>query len=200
VGNILVDALPESVTVNGRDYAINTDFRVGLNIILAYEDSELTPTEKALVLLELLYPEKPENLIEAVKEGVRFLDGTLESNNRGTEEGSPVRLYSFQKDANYIFSAFQQTHGIDLTKTKLHWWQFLALFMDLGSETAFCNIIGLRNRLHDGTATKEERKRAKTMDNILKLPEVDNRTLEEKELEREFLRRVELGKQRRGET
>jgi hypothetical protein len=57
--NILVDTLPESVFVNGKEYPINTDFRVGLKIILAFEDNDLTLLEKNLVMLELLYPEKP---------------------------------------------------------------------------------------------------------------------------------------------
>jgi hypothetical protein len=99
--------------------------------------------------------------MEAIQEGVKFLDGSLMRDNGEPDDGSPVRLYSFAKDANYIFSAFQQTHGIDLTTAKLHWWQFLALFMDLGGETAFSNIVDLRSRLKDGTATKEEKKRAK---------------------------------------
>jgi hypothetical protein len=196
--NILVDTLPESVFVNGKEYPINTDFRVGLKIILAFEDNDLTLLEKNLVMLELLYPEKPDDVMEAIQEGVKFLDGSLMRDNGEPDDGSPVRLYSFAKDANYIFSAFQQTHGIDLTTAKLHWWQFLALFMDLGGETAFSNIVDLRSRLKDGTATKEEKKRAKKMRDILDLPDVDNRNLEDRLIEEEFLRKVELGKKRRG--
>lgn len=194
--NILVEELPETIAINGRDVPIHTDFRDCLLIILAFEDNELTPIEKQLILLENLYQEKPaeEDLQEAVEKGCRFLDGGGSEEENGS--GSSPRLYSFSKDAGLIFSAFHQTHGIDLQAVEtLHWWKFLALFMDLGSETNFCSLVALRKRVKTGKATKEERRAARELGNLFEVPELDTRTLEEKQADREFLRLVDIGKQ-----
>ena len=103
--------------------------------VIAFEDPELTGLEKQAVMLENLYPEQPTDPTAACEIAVRFLNGGSETGEG--EEDEPLRLYSFSKDAGFIFSAFRQTHGIDLETAELHWWKFLALFMDLGAETTF---------------------------------------------------------------
>jgi hypothetical protein len=181
--NILVDWLPEAVEVHGKEYAVNSDFRPALRTILAFESNQLTFEEKYAVMLQNLYPVIPDDMLGAFNVGMRFLNGGKVSDE---EEDNP-RLYSFEKDANLIFAAFRQTHGIDLNSVNLHWWAFLALFMDLGSETAFCQLVGLRKRVKNGTATKDERKMARDMGDSFEVPEYDDRTLEEREQEAEFM-------------
>lgn len=195
--NILVEQLPDAVEIDGQAVPIYTDFRDCLRIILAFEDPELTNLEKQVILIENLYPEKPENLQAALEQGVKFLDGGQAGDDEG--EYSP-RVYSFSTDAGFIFSAFRQTHGIDLETAELHWWKFLALFMDLGAETTFCNLVSLRKRVKTGKATKEERRAAREIGDLFDIQELDNRTLEEKEQVAEFFRLVEEGKKRRGQT
>jgi hypothetical protein len=156
-------------------------------VILAFEDDQLTGYEKQMIMLENLYPQPIEDVQAALEMGMKFLDG----GKVGEDEDSGPRLFSFEKDANLIFAAFRQTHGIDLQNIEyLHWWSFLALFMDLGADTAFCNLVGLRKRVKSGKATKEERETAREMGDMFDVPEIDDRTLEEKEKEAEFLRLV----------
>lgn len=190
--------LPTAVMVDDREYPIETDFRTCLRVIMAFEDTELTSLEKQIVLLENLYPERPENLSKAFEQGVKFLNG----GKRGEEEkeGLSLRLFSFERDAALIFSAFQQTHGIDLENTQyLHWWKFMALFMDLGPDTTFCNLINLRRRIKSGTASKEERKTALELGELFEVPEADTRTPEEREREAEFMRLVTEAQRKRNE-
>lgn len=195
--NILIEQLPDLVEIDGQEYPIETDFRASLRVILAFEDTELTDREKVLVMLENLYPERPHDLEQAVKLGIRFLNGGgADGTGEDTREISP-RVYSFSQDAGYIFAAFQQTHGIDLETAKLHWWKFLALFMDLGSETTFCNLVGLRRRIKTGKATKEELKVYREMREAIDLPEPDTRTFEEKTQEAEFMRLVKEAEEKR---
>jgi hypothetical protein len=191
--NLLVEDLPEAVEIDGAEYKINTDYRTAIRVILAFEDDELTGLEKQIIMLQNLYPVLPENVQEAARLANKFLNGGEEN----AEGDSGPRLYSFAKDANYIFAAFRQTHGIDLETAQLHWWKFLALFMDLGSETTFCSLVSLRKRIKTGKATKEEMKAYRDMRDVIDLPEPDTRTWEEKEKEREFLRLVEEGRKRR---
>lgn len=140
-------------------------------------------------MLNELYQEQPANTQQALERANVFLNGGDSTNATSDNSGAP-RLYSFSKDANFIFAAFRQTHGIDLQKAELHWWEFLALFMDLGSETTFSSLIGLRKRVKTGTATKEERQAAREMGEMFDIPEPDMRSLEEKEREAEFMRLV----------
>jgi hypothetical protein len=125
---------------------------------MAFEDNDLTPQEKQIILLSMLYPTIPPDTQIAIEKANLFLNG----GEIGEVKDGP-RLYSFSKDANFIFSAFKQTHGIDLDTAQLHWWKFLALFMDLGSETTFCQLTALRNRLATGKASKEEKSAAREM-------------------------------------
>jgi hypothetical protein len=184
--NILTETLPTAVEVDGVAYKINTDFRNAIRVMLAFEDDELTFNEKQMILLGNLYPEVPENVQGALEQGGKFLSGG--KTDEPTDE--PLRLYSFSKDADLIFAAFQQTHRIDLETAKLHWWKFLALFSDLGGDTTFCQLVGLRKRLKTGKATKEEREEARDMEDIIEIPEPDDRTLEEKEKERIFMQSI----------
>ena len=193
--NILVQELPESVMVAGEAVPIRTDFRTALRVMLAYEDPELTPREKQLVMLANLYPELPEDAGAAIEAGIRFLNG----GEVGPDEDGP-RLCSFSKDANFIFSAFRQTHQIDLQAAELHWWEFLALFMDLGADTTFCSLVGLRKRVKSGKAGKHELEAARELGDIFAVPEIDNRTLEERRQEDELMKAVAEAKRRRAEA
>jgi hypothetical protein len=182
--------------IDGLEVPINTDFRPCLRSILAFEDGELTTLEKHLVLLENLYPERPTNTRAAIEQAVKFLNGGKAAEEE--DDFSVGRLYSFAQDDALIFAAFQQTHGIDLANTEyLHWWKFLALFMDLGSETTFSRLVGLRKRLKDGSATKEERRAAQKMTGLVDLPEPDTRSAEERDAEEAFLRLVAEGEKNR---
>jgi len=186
--NILTDELPVTVAIGTTEYKVNYDFRVCLKIIMAFEDNELTPQEKQIILLSSLYPKLPPDTEQALERAHWFLNGGV----TGTNESDGLRLYSIAKDANFIFAAFKQTHGIDLQDTDLHWWKFLALFMDLGQDTTFCQLISLRKRLAKGTASKEEQQAADEMGELINVPQIDDRTLEEKEQEAEFMRLVEM--------
>lgn len=189
--NILVEHLPEAIEIDGREYEINSDFRSCLRIILAFEDPELAGAEKQSVMIDNLYKEHPDNMAEAMEKGVRFLNGGDDS-----ESDSNLRLYSFEKDAPYIMAAFKQTHNVDLDSVEMHWWKFMALFMDLGSETTFSQLIGLRKRVKTGKASKEERQAALEIKDIFDLPEIDNRTLEEREAEQAFMNKFKQRKQK----
>lgn len=192
--NILVEQLPTTVQIDGEDVALDTDFRSALRAILAYEDEDLTRGEKIGLLIENLYPEPPSNLEAAARQGIWYLNG----GEMPRDEAPGPRLYSMAHDARYIYAAFRQTHGIDLQAIDyLHWWSFLALFMDLGSNTAFCGLVGFRKRLKAGKLSKDERRSYLEMKEVVDLPERDTRTPDEKAREDEFMRLVEEGRKRR---
>ena len=193
--NLLIEELPEAVEIDGIEYPINTDFRACLRVISAYEDNDLTAYEKHAILLANLYPKPPHDMAKAIEQAIKFLNGGSTTND--DEIGAALRLYSFKQDAGLIFAAFKQTHGIDLLDTEyLHWWKFLALFSDLGTETTFCNLVSLRKRVKTGKASKEERAAARELGERFDVPEIDNRTPDEKEQEAEFMRLIKQSKRK----
>ena len=170
--NILTDKFPTKTIIDGKEYNLNTDFRNCLKIILAFEDEGLFESEKIEVMLTNLYGEDiPTNVEKAVEKALLFLDcgETQEENKVGTRIGNN-RLYSFSKDAKYIYSAIKQTHKIDLeTIDYLHWWKFTYLFLDLNPECFFCKILDLRNKRKKGKLDKEEKKLYMQLYDILEL-------------------------------
>lgn len=184
--NLLIDELPDSVEIDGKEYLLNTDFRASLNVIFAYEDINLTDHEKQTILLLNLYPVIPENIELAFEQAFKFIDGG-ELPKKGPLK---PRVYSWSKDSNMIYSAFKQTHGVDLTTEKMHWWKFLALFMDLGAETAFSSVVNLRSRVKSGKASKEEKAAARDMGELFEVPELEVKSLEDLEKRSVFMNQL----------
>ena len=54
----MVGRLPRRVEINGRSYAIRTDYRDILRILVAYDDPELEPKEKISALRSRLLPKQ----------------------------------------------------------------------------------------------------------------------------------------------
>lgn len=181
--NILIDALPTTLLVDGREIPIRSDFRSCLRVLVAFEDNDLTPQEKQIVLLANIYPDVPENTMEALEKAYWFLSG---GNDTVSNDEPKSRLVSYSKDANLIFAAFRQTHNIDLVTTDLHWWAFLALFMDLGQDTFFCQLTSLRSRVASGKASKEDVEMKNSLGDLFEVDDYDSRTIKEKEIDRIF--------------
>ena len=94
---------PESVTVGGIEYPINSDFRVGIAI-----ETEVLSGEKPDVpgLLSLFYCGLiPENFDEAVDRMVEFYacDSGNAQKNGNTKGG---RQYDFDMDADVLLASF----------------------------------------------------------------------------------------------
>lgn len=153
--NALVDKFPTKIKLEDGIYEINTDFRNCLKIILAFEDENLTIEEKYYIMLKRLYGFIPNNQEEAIKKAILFLDCGEEQK----EDADKPRIYSFSKDAKYIYSAIEtSSNGLDLENIEyLHWWKFYYKFFDINKDTTFSNIISLRDKKNHGKLTKEEK-------------------------------------------
>ena len=87
------------------------------------------------------------------------------------ERAKLPQIFSFEKDAQYIFTAFQSSFNIDLSRVEyLHWWAFRSLFSDLG-ESFFNTLIGLRTRRNKGKLTKEEKEFVSEHSELIELEE-----------------------------
>ncbi len=195
--NVLIDKFPTKVNLKGNIYEINTDFRVGLNIMMLYEDDSLNVYEKTEIMLELLYKNKiPEELKDiAIEKAMLFLDAGDNKKNEITDNEyniKPKRVYSFTQDAKYIYSAIKKSHGVDLENIKyLHWWKFVYYFLDLDEKSFFSQMIYLRNQKNKGKLTKEEKVIFASLEEVLELDNSEEYTEEEQERIDKFTSRLE---------
>ena len=174
--NIILDGLPKAVKIEGEAVRINTDFRGCLKILRAFDDERLTDSEKLTVLVTLLYPETPQNTALAISQGLKFLNM---GKRPTTERAKLPQIFSFEKDAQYIFTAFQSSFNIDLSRVEyLHWWAFRSLFSDLG-ESFFNTLIGLRARRNKGKLTKEEKEFVREHSELIELEERHSKAAED---------------------
>lgn len=132
---------PETITVSGVEYPIDTDFRYWVRfqgILLSGDTSE----KKADCICELMQSSGLPITKDALDAMLTFYAGASMENKTGS--GGNVQAFDFEKDSEYIFSAFLDSYGIDLTTEKLHWWRFKALFKSLPEDCQMCKIMMYR--------------------------------------------------------
>lgn len=182
----LLDGLPLAIEIGGKEYQINSDFRTGLRIILAFEDTELTLSEKAFILVDQLYQEEPEEFVKAVAAGIRYLDCGEE---QGEGSGHGCRMYSFAQDERYIFSGVDKVLNGRLSRGEyVHWWEFVFAFMELPEDCMMSKILYFRSRRNAGKLTKEEREVWAKNRELFELEDVQ--TAEEKKQLEDFMNRL----------
>ena len=177
------EALPNIVIVNGKAYAIYTDFRVWMRFCLEFEafrDGGYEGVMDISYLFKNLLPEfeKPEDY-------QTIIDFAYPQNvvPRGIQDAEE-RILDFRIDSDYIYSAFMQDYKIDLCEAKMHWHKFKALLNGISENTRLCQIMGYRS--YTGEQVENHDKIYKKLKNAWELPK--KLTEEEKHQNEEFER------------
>ena len=182
--NLLINKLPQHTDSGLR---IRTDFRESIKFELLMQDKTIEDDKKIRMILNLYYynPENIEDVKKALEEIVWFYKGRDKIENKisgRNENNNKKQIYSYEFDAEYIYSAFMQQYKIDLNSIKyLHWWKFRALFTNLSEDVLFSKIMQYRAVELSSIKDKEMKKFYKKMKRIYALP--DMRTEEEKEFD-----------------
>lgn len=165
----MLGILPKSLEVNGIDYPINSDFKIGLLAIQVFNDKELKDSEKEFLILDMYFGIEnlnPNDYEEAMKKIAWFIDGGKEIHSQQSKK----KLMDWEQDESMIFSAINKVAGKEVREEKyIHWWTFLGYFNEVG-EGLFSSIIHLRTKMANGEKlTKEEKdfvKKNKDMVNL----------------------------------
>lgn len=195
--NILVDLLPKKVDVDGRDYEINWDFRTSILFEMMMDDVELSDKEKIIKGIELYYPVIPENLEKAIEKIIWFYSCGKETNNEsGTVSNSKNdKIYSFDYDDEYIYSAFLSQYGIDLQDIEcLHWWKFKAMFKSLNEENQIVKIMGYRAMDIPNDMPNDQKDFYRKMKKLYELPRSKSEIEKVREIENALLGNGDLSK------
>ena len=190
--NILMDELPYTVFVAEEEVTINTDYRTGILFEQALSDLEMPDDEKLDTVLRLYYGDVIFPLLDSMDTVKEALDNIMwfyrcgadmTARSESEEETSGKDLPFSYEHAGYIYAAFLETYKIDLTKNRLHWWQFRALFLGLPETTLFCKIMAYRTMEIPAKMPKERKEFYRRMKRIYKIPESAEQIRLEKELE-----------------
>ena len=158
--------LPTTVTVSGTEYPVRTDFRVILEIFVMLEDPNLSDSDKTEALLRMFYEDRPPAKdTEAALSAFRaFVDPGAQSNpsslrasaNTGvaTRNSSAKRspsLVSWSHDFPLLVGPVNHVLGTECRALKyLHWYTFLAAYIDMDPGCVFSQVLRIREKLRTG--------------------------------------------------
>ena len=151
--NILTEKLPVSVIVKGKRYKINSDFRTAIKIINFSEKEQ--GIKLMIYALKTFYREVPEDLEGAIGAMSDFYNGI--GNEEKKVKSEP--LFSFDKDAELIFSSFYTQYGINLAQDEMHWYAFVALLRGICGDNVFSRVLEIRSLNLSDIKDEEQKKK-----------------------------------------
>lgn len=134
----LQDSLPQGVTVDGRFYKLDFDFRNVLRMMEELDRDDVMPEARQYNALKCLmkHPRKVPQILEAVR-ALLFSEKPKKDAQKVTD---------FEQDAGMIRAAFRQAYGIDLYRDKLHWIEFSELLNAIPEGSRYMEVVGIRAR------------------------------------------------------
>lgn len=190
----LTKKLPSTIDISGRQIAINTDFRVWIKYEELMLDGEKNAENQIMEVLDTCLVD--DFTITSLDDLEKLFDGLLcfyslgekidksKEKKDGKEEesdfSSSSKIYSYEHDWTYIYSAYMECYNINLFTQNLHWWEFKALFNSLNDKCLFSKIMSFRSMKITSKMSKDEKKFYRNMKKIYALP--DERSVEEKEI------------------
>ena len=172
----LYDALPDTVTVDGKAYRIYTDYRDWLRFYDMQEDDGLSKREKLLLMLEWYIDKPPLSCLEEALEALIGFATRSEEQPEQRQEHSgrktTDRVLSWQYDAAYVYAAFLSVYHMDLQQVgQMHWHLFLGLFDALPDETPIKQRMGYRSVNLAEIKNKNERLRIRKIQDRIRIPQ-----------------------------
>ena len=179
------DDYPKYAEIDGQLYEINTDFRYALTCFRIIDDSSISDIERALAIVSVLFGKEdkdgniiniPENTEIALKKATFFLSCGKEEKNHDEIK----KDMDFEYDKSYIRASFLSDYNIDLSKSKMHFWQFCELISGLTENSILNRVRDLRNtNLSDYKDSKSRQRVQEAMERVALPTELENNYDEE---------------------
>lgn len=137
----LFERLPETITVDGKTYRVDFDFRNVLKMLDIMQRDDITPVARDYLCVKCLISHRM--TLKTASSVYKVLCDVLFEK---TPETPKERLTSYEQDAGLIRSAFRQVYHIDLFRDRVHWLEFVELMQCLPEGNRYEEIIGIRAR------------------------------------------------------
>lgn len=167
--------LVTALTVDGQERKIRTHYQIILDIIEVLSNPDEDDADKLLFALQLFYVdwEALRDIKAAVRQMYQFVDM-----GDNTRKKSP-RLVDWQKDYPRIIAPVNRVLGYELRAVPydfdantggVHWWTFLAAFLEIGGDCLYSQILNIRDKQARGKSlSKEEKSWLKNNKDIVEL-------------------------------
>lgn len=134
----LQDRLPDGVTVDGKFYKCDFDFRNVLMLMETLSREDLIEEAREYNALKCVM-KRPKNVSKVLKAIKELLFQTK-------PQKDAKKVTDFEQDAGMIRAAFKQAYGIDLYRDKLHWIEFSELLNAIPEGSRYSEVVGIRAR------------------------------------------------------
>lgn len=178
--NILYEPFPDSITADGREYKVLTDFREWLGFADMLADKTVSEEERAS-LCGMWFEQEAEHITAGMISGlIGFLrgDGLEPEPLKSDDDEEPDEpefpkppVLDFSIDAKFILGDFRRFYGIDLlTVDFMHWYEFLSLLRALPDESMTMRRVGYRSTDLNQIPDKHQRARIAKIQRQIALP------------------------------
>ena len=142
-------SLPTTVTIAGREVPVRTDFRVILEIFVMLADPSLSDTDKTEALLRMFYEERPADIRAAIQAFRDFVD--QHSGPAGKTPAARSSLINWSHDFPLMVGPINHVLGAECRSMPyLHWYTFLAAYMEISPDSVFSQTLRIREKLRSG--------------------------------------------------
>lgn len=138
------DTYPEQIELDGRVYKLDLSYDRVLRVMDIQGMDELTERDKLEIQCAWLLAVN-EALPRNTETQARLISAVFDLFPKSKERVKD-RYIDFHQDAALIRSGFMRAYGIDLTREKPHFIQFVELLADLPQDTALMRTVELRQR------------------------------------------------------
>ncbi len=138
--------LPSSVSVGGTEFPIRTDYRVVLDVFAAMNDADVPAYARGELIGIMMFPDWDKIPIGKKCEAVERVIEWIDQGNH--DDGKPhPRLIDWEQDANLIVPAVNAVAHTEIRALPyLHWWTFLAYYMDISGESLLSTVLTIRQK------------------------------------------------------
>lgn len=138
---------PQYAEIDGKQYKINTDFRIAIECNRIAEDNTIGDLERCLAIIYTLFGEEGINTPEHYEKLLEMAKKYLLCDKEYDYEANEKPDMDFIEDYSYITTSFMSDYHIDLDECEMHWWKFMDLMNGLSnSELGDCCVLNrIRN-------------------------------------------------------
>ncbi len=149
---------PEFVEIEGKEYPINTDFRIAIDCLNIVDDEDINDYERAIAISVMLFGED----VPICEKTIELATKYLQCGETTQTQVSRKKDMDFEQDKPFIYASFMSDYQLDLSKVKMHWWQFCDLISGLTEHCVLNRIREIRN--YDLSEVKDPKSRSRIIE------------------------------------
>lgn len=140
-------SLPQTTTIGGVEYRLNTDYRDILEIIEYLNDPEKPELLRWQIAVALFY-DCEDFPGEHLQEAMEYLAAFISCGDTTKTPGP--KLLDWEQDAQIIVADVNKVAGMEIRAVPyLHWWTFLSYFQAIG-EGQLLTLVSIREKIRTG--------------------------------------------------